>query len=291
MSCEERADRMLLFAAGALDDEECLEIEDHLRSGCRACRARLTEAESLFAQLAASLDPAPPSPAVKEKLLARVRADSASATTPSGWLLFRPSGWLLFRRPVIAAGLAAIVGAVLASTVTQRMLPPPASTDPAVTGALLEFEEELAALEEELGEQEALTRDLEAGVRDRDKQIRMLRSPRAEAIELVGTESFSKASGRVFWEWDDYYCYFYATGLDETATDRVYVLWLYNDRDEVHAVGSFGADRTGHASLFVPLPRGIEPIVRTVVTLETGEAGDRPTGRPVLESHPPGSHS
>ncbi len=42
MSCEERADRMLLFAAGALDDEECVEIEDHLRSGCPACRARLT---------------------------------------------------------------------------------------------------------------------------------------------------------------------------------------------------------------------------------------------------------
>ena len=283
MSCEERADRMLLFAAGALDDEECLEIEDHLRSGCRACRGRLTEAESLFAQLAASLDPALPSPAVKERLLARVRADSAPATAPSRWLLFR--------RPVIAAGLAAIVAAVVASTVTQRLLPPSAPTDPAVRVGLSEFEEELAALEEELGEQEALTRDLEAGVRDRDKQIRMLRSPRAEAIELVGTESFSKASGRVFWEWDDYYCYFYATGLDETATNRVYVLWLYNDRDEVHAVGSFAADRTGQASLFVPLPRGIEPIVRTVVTLETGEAGDRPTGRPVLESHPPGSHS
>ncbi len=283
MSCEERADRILLFAAGALDDEECLEIEDHLRSGCPACRARLTEAESLLAQLAASLDPVPPSPAVKERLLARVRADSASAATPSRWLLFR--------RPVLAAGLAAIVAAVLASTVTQRLLPPSAPTDPAVPGAPSEFEEELASLEEELGEQEALTRNLEAGVRYRDKQIRMLRSPRAEVIDLVGTGSFSKASGRVFWEWDDYYCYFYATGLDETAPNHVYVLWLYNDRDEIHAVGSFGADRTGQASLFVPLPRGIEPIVRTVVTLETGEAGDRPTGRPVLESHSPGSHS
>ena len=74
-----------LYALGALEGDEKLAIDSHI-SACADCSLRLAQAQGRIALLALSAPYADPSPAVKERLMARVRASrdivAAAAAAP-----------------------------------------------------------------------------------------------------------------------------------------------------------------------------------------------------------------
>jgi anti-sigma-K factor RskA len=71
-----------LYALGALEGEEKLSLESHL-AGCAQCARKLAEARGRIAMLALAAPHVEPSPAVKQRLMAQVRADADAANGAS----------------------------------------------------------------------------------------------------------------------------------------------------------------------------------------------------------------
>jgi quercetin dioxygenase-like cupin family protein len=64
-----------LYAAAALDTAELGQFEAHLGAGCSLCQARIRETREALAGIAVALEPVPPAPAIKERILERVEAE------------------------------------------------------------------------------------------------------------------------------------------------------------------------------------------------------------------------
>jgi anti-sigma-K factor RskA len=70
-----------LYALGALDGEEKQAFEAHVR-GCAACAEELAAARQRVALLALAAPAATPSPAVKQRLMRRVRTEQSTIAVP-----------------------------------------------------------------------------------------------------------------------------------------------------------------------------------------------------------------
>jgi hypothetical protein len=103
-----------LYALGALDADERQAIESHI-SACADCSRKLAQAHGRIALLALAAPPAEPSPSVKERLMAQVRASREIAALSAPALAPRAgepaSGGFLGRW---WAGVLIPVGAALA---------------------------------------------------------------------------------------------------------------------------------------------------------------------------------
>ncbi len=72
-----------LLALGALEGEEKQALEEHVAS-CADCARKLAEARGRVAMLSIAAPQAPPSPAVKQRLMAQIRGEAAAAPAPAG---------------------------------------------------------------------------------------------------------------------------------------------------------------------------------------------------------------
>jgi hypothetical protein len=75
MTCAERQDEMFLYAIDGLDSIEQQEARAHLDGGCPRCAGSLAEAQGMAGLLVLSSPAVMPSPAVGQRLMARVNAD------------------------------------------------------------------------------------------------------------------------------------------------------------------------------------------------------------------------
>src|SRR5262249_46549362 len=66
------AERVALYAAGALPSPECAQLEAHLTAGCADCVAELKQLAPVVAALAAAVPPATPDPRTRAALLQRI---------------------------------------------------------------------------------------------------------------------------------------------------------------------------------------------------------------------------
>ena len=71
-----------LYALGALEGDEKLALESHL-AGCAECARKLAEARGRMAMLALAAPRVEPSPVVKQRLMAQVRADAEAQNRES----------------------------------------------------------------------------------------------------------------------------------------------------------------------------------------------------------------
>lgn len=98
------------YSLGALGPAEATEFEDHL-AGCERCRERLRWLAPAVAALPESVERQPPPQAVRERLMAEVRADAraAGAAKPRrGWLA-RLGGGRHGWKPAVAVAALALV--------------------------------------------------------------------------------------------------------------------------------------------------------------------------------------
>jgi hypothetical protein len=240
------------------------------------------DVDAALGEILLGVEPVEPPPAVRARLLARV-ADAPRRPA-------RERRWLV---PALAASLAGLLAAAGAALLSERSRVAPLRAE---RGALVaerdSLASELGALRDERGELEATLEEqdaelgeLESSVTALGEQVRMLRAPGVEWVELAGADPQSRAAARVAWEWEDYECYLHATGLPALAEGESYALWLYpSDADPVHA-GTFEVDFEGSGSLFSKLPKRMgHEILRTIVTREPAPVGDAPAGPVVLAS-------
>jgi hypothetical protein len=289
MSCDARRDALLLFASGLLEEPEAAELRAHLAEGCAACGRHLAEARDVLLALEIAAPGAEPPLALRAALLRRIdRVPRLAAGAPPRAL--RPR----FAPLALAATLAALVAAPLGWLVAERRsearLGAAAAELAGVRGALeeqlAESREEVGSLDEELAELEVRSRTLRSDLERAGRQVAMLSEPGLVTLDLRTTGTQPEARARVFWEWDDYYCYLDAEGLGEVQPPGVYALWLDTEGGNRILAGTF-APAGGRATLWVQLPRDMGKAVAAHITLEPEPPGPTPAGPVQLSSGVP----
>lgn len=270
-----RDDLLFLLAAGHLDEAERDEVETWLVAQPDAT-ALLARAEHEVASLAATTPPVAPSPAVRERLLARAGAAAAPVASATG------RSWI---PAALAAGLAGLAlgggiawaGHRASQQATARMHAELDATRAELSETTLAHD----ALDAEIADLEARTRALESDLVLADKTILVLRAEDAESLPLTGTPLAADARGRVFWDWGTWYCYLHAVGLAHDP-QKTYAIWLFTE-DGVVGVGTFHADATGEATFLGPVPHDVGHVLRAGVSVEPDEdLGSQPRGEIVM---------
>lgn len=103
------------YALGLLDHNETQEIEAHL-AACPLCRAELSRYEDVVGDLGAMVPPVPPSPELRERLVADIRATPDLASRRRRQV---PLAWLAVAATIAVISLVA-AGILLAVTIQER---------------------------------------------------------------------------------------------------------------------------------------------------------------------------
>ena len=290
----DRDDLLFLYVAGALDEAERTEVEDWLASGAPQAAEQLARAEEEVALLAAAQPRADLPRTVRERLLART---AGAADRPPAEPAAAPRRPRRLAHPAFAALASGLLAASVTGVVVQRIA---VRADAERDAALLrEIEatrdelhgvrEERASLDDDLADTESRLRALETDLVLARKTIGVLQAEHAEAVALTGTASAPTARGRVYWDWDAWYCYARVTGLPKDP-GRTYAMWLFTE-DDVVGVGTFHADAQGDATFLSPVPH-LGKVVRAGISVEPDEdLGSKPRGDLVMvgEATPPRS--
>jgi hypothetical protein len=290
VSCDERRDAILLLSAGLLDGEEADALREHLRSGCPACARHAREARDLNDALLLGAPVVTPPARLREALegvaqpVRGAPGSGAQSSTP------------VFRM-LLAAGLGALLAGVPAMLWATRSGDERAASiaaaekraaelDAALVELRTEYEELIAERDEldaELGESGDELNDLSRSLEDARDQVAMLRSEDLQILAMNGTAAQPDARAKMFWNWDDYYCYMHVTGLAAEAEGAVYAVWIDTSKGGRILAGTLAPER-GNAELWVQLPRDIGQALGALVTLESGELGQEPAGAVQLVS-------
>jgi anti-sigma-K factor RskA len=241
------------YILDSLDGDDLREMEEHLATGCEACRRQLDLWRGDLEQVAASVPPATPSPATRRSLLRRVEATRRRRTLLRQWVLPAAAvlallvwgGWRQVRLVDEIDRLRAERGRL-----AQRV-------------SLLDFQVKSARAELA----EALT---------------ILAAPRSQSVRLAGLDPTPGASGYAFVDPRQGKAVFYAFHLPAVAAGKTYELWWIAGGRPVPA-GTFDVDHEGNGRLRVD---GVAPGAEVpvwAVTVEPWGGTGQPTGPMVLK--------
>jgi anti-sigma-K factor RskA len=244
-----------VYAVGALDGDDLVRFESHLREGCETCDAVLRESADALAALGRDATPVIPPAHVREALLRRVQ------TSP------RPRRFRWMRWAVGTAAAAVMAAGFSAGVVASRY------------EARLGFVARQAAkVREELRREQLALRDEVAGAR---AAAELLRDPATRVMVLKGLPAAPGASGRVVWN-EKAGGRVYVIGLPAAPAGKTYQLWTIAGATPRPA-GTFDVDAAGGAARAVA-PAGDRPVKVFAVTLEPAGGVPAPTGPMVLAS-------
>src|SRR5207237_5316658 len=164
-----------VYAVGALDGDDLVRFEAHLRDGCLECADAIRASAEALAALAREATPTIPPAHVRDALLRRVAA-SARPRRPR-------FGWVRWAAATAAAAVAAAVftAGVVASRYEKRI------------GVMAR---ETAHLRDQMRREQVLLRDEVARAR---AVALLLRDPATRVVALDGLPAAPTASGRVVW--------------------------------------------------------------------------------------------
>lgn len=261
------AELLPLYALGALEGQEHLEVEQHLASGCSSCAAELEELEmdlELLAESAAPVDPSPLSWRRLEKELGpSPRAVDLAPAAKGG---SRPSRWLW---PLAAAVVAALGAGLFDHT---RL----SSTVASLDGQKRELSQQLQSAELRIG-------DLERERTQLARELATVTSPKSRQVVLAGLNSASDASGFAYFDRDSRRARFYAFDLPELPSEKDYQLWVIADGKPISA-GLLKRAPDGSATVDVGSLPAPDTISTWAVTIEPAGGLPQPSGSMVLAS-------
>ncbi len=237
------------YALGALDGEDLVRFEEHLRHGCPECQRVLAEHREALVQVARAVS-APPPPRVRRRLMERLGRRRARRPAPSRF-------WSGFRWAASVAVAAGLLAAVLSAFVTARY-----------EARMGQMARELAALREQTQQQLlALT---------------LLRDPATRVVALAGLAPSPNARGRMIWH-EVHGGVLVAGDLPPVPPGQVYELWAIVEGKPIPA-GLFTVDAEGRGGLRVGALPGAPRVDQFAVTLEPAGGTPAPTGQMYLAS-------
>jgi anti-sigma-K factor RskA len=245
MDCQAVDELDAAFVLGALESDEAQEVVDHLAT-CPEPHAQLRAFVGAGEVLAMSADPVPPSPELRDRVMAsvaRTRQDHiAAAPTREAVTQGQATGrgWLDWLSPKVARPLA--VAAVI---------------------AVLAIGGWNVALQSQLTERDRALRSVAAAISGGDVAFRVDGTAgRGYVVDTPG-------SGAAL----------VVADLAALPTDRIYELWLLDAAGKPVAVGTFTPG--GSAVTVVPLEHDLGGFATFAVTVEA-ERVAAPTGTPVM---------
>jgi anti-sigma-K factor RskA len=242
-----------VYAVGALDGDDLVRFEAHLRAGCDQCEAVVRDSQDALAALAGEATPAIPPARVREELVRRVDTSSRPRA--------RRFRFLPWAAGTAAAALAA--GLFASGVVAAR------------------YEKQFGVVMRETSRmREALKRE-QATLREEVAAAQLLRDPDTRVIALDGLPAAPGASGRVVWN-PKAGGRLYVAGLPPAPPGKTYELWTIAGAAPRPA-GTFDVDANGTAAH--PLaPADGGPVKVFAVTLEPAGGVAAPTGPMMLAS-------
>lgn len=258
---------LTLYAMHALPAEQAAEIRLHVET-CPACRAELEESAGDLALVALGVEQQPAPEGARERFLARMAAESATAEPVSAGM--RSPEWAaqrLERQPQRrrAAWIPWTAAAVLA-----------------MVALALGFQ--IERLKRELEQQAGVAARMSAASARAQEVVEILTSPLAERVVLTAPKTPAEPIGRAVYLPSRGALIFQASHLRSLPASRTYELWIIpaNGSAPIPA-GLFLPDAAGEASVILPpLPLGI-PAKAFGVTVEKQAGSDAPTA-PILLS-------
>ncbi|MEW6298337.1 MAG: anti-sigma factor [Thermodesulfobacteriota bacterium] len=180
MTHREIQELLPLYVLGGLDDESGAAVVRHLAESCEACAAELREWQEVVGLLPLGLIPDGPSPAVKARLMARVRQDlSPQGRSPRRWR----SAWITLPLAAAAAFLLVIGGlryqAVVRSLATQS------EREASLAALLAQEQKRLAAREAEIEQLSAQLHEQRRVAAERAQTLARLEAALGEQRRLV----------------------------------------------------------------------------------------------------------
>jgi anti-sigma-K factor RskA len=238
------------YALGVLEADERRGIETHVNS-CAACAQKVAEARGRIALLAFSAEPQEPSIKVRQRLLAKVRAEKDPARAPVASRMERaPSRLWNFAWGAVAFAL--VIFAVYLWNSNK-------------------------ILQQELERQEAAAKQ-QIALTERARAIAaLLTSPQTVTVNLAPKAPMATESGRVMYN-SQQGALIYAGTLPQLAADKSYELWVIPQTGNPIPAGVFSAQPNGEANVVLPsIPAGVSAKA-FAVTIEPAGGTAAPTG-------------
>jgi anti-sigma-K factor RskA len=273
VTCDERNELIVLYAAGQLEPAEAEERRAHLASGCPQCAGALAQANATLAQLAMSLDPVSVPPTAKQRLMFKVgRPESAPQSRPA-------REW---EKAILPASIAAVLAVAVTLGAVWRLMPPPPApkSDASQELALTTLQQVLEARNGQVSQLRRQLRARTAEVTDLRDQLNTSRSRLAgvQFAELTG-DAQPDAVGRAFIDAHAGKWYFFTTGMKPPAEGKTYELWLICHDNKIPA-GTFTVSDKGSAMLLGAVPTlPANASITLAVTDEPMGGVDAPTGK------------
>jgi anti-sigma factor RsiW len=276
------------LALDALDASERGAVMAHLAT-CVICQSELAALENTVEELAYAATPIPMSPAqrdrIRARLMARARADRASAAAPTG----RPH-----RVEASGAPSRGEVAPVLPYVPPRRAFGPAAWMAMAASlvailgiGAFLKASRErdaarasLAAAQAASGTQVAALDSLRATLRTREQMIANLIGPKVAVMTLTSTMP-TAPTARMFWDQQHGAWTFVAHDIPMPKAGRTYQMWLVTPSAKISA-GTFMPSPGGEVMMQASYPMAKDSLAAVAVTEEPMGGSAQPTTPPIL---------
>jgi anti-sigma-K factor RskA len=244
---EQFAEDLALFAMGALDDQACPQLQEHLGT-CGECRRELEALRADMAMLAmTATGPQPPQRARQRLMQALTQSREERPTGTLGRLWPR---WLT----LVPAALALLL-AVFS------------------TGLLLEVQRLKDASAK-------LARELEQAKADRNHAqeiVAMMNDPNAQHMTLVAAKVPPQPQVKTIYVRDKGHLLLTASNLAEPPANKAYELWLLPAEGRPMPCGTFKTDWRGHTMKLLYMASAGVDAKGFAVTLEPEAGSDVPT--------------
>jgi len=262
MKHEDYQEMLTPHALGALDLTDRELMEQHLET-CADCRAELDQWRDTAGVLAHVAGAVEPSPQVRERILANVRAERSAVPDNVVDLPLRP------RRP---ASPLPRFAAIAASVILVALI--------GLVGILWQQNRKAKA------DLARVTAEAEQARKDREqdqKLLELFNSPAARVVQLSGNGETGAAYAYLVYDAKSGRAILRTHGLPQTAAGRAYQLWFIAGGPPVPG-RVFKVAATGEGTLSDQIPTQTLPPVVFAVTEENESGAAAPTGPILLRS-------
>ncbi len=244
------------YLLGSLKGADRKRFEKALKKGDRQLLQDLAEMQEVWAAVGYAAEPVLPSPAVKEKLLARISVGGTEGSR-NYHVLFEQA---LAQSRRLAA--AAVIIALLSAGQVYYILHLKETVDSQKT-VMTAMQFELAAAKRELAEKESI--------------LRTVRSSFTRVVSLHPVPGFPDGNGKILWNQKTNEAVFLATGLRSAPSYKEWELWIIQDKKPV-SMGVFYTDENGQIMItFKQVPHPEKSSI-FAVTLEPKGGKPEPEG-------------